>query len=103
VGEVGLGISTSPDHCSHISLKPAFVASNFGREGLRTKSTTGASHFALSASGSLVYVPGERLPLPRKLIWADRKGFTSNRFRKFAALGLYRAASPAHGPTGDYD
>ncbi len=46
-------------------------------DGILADSTTGAAQYALSASGTLVYAPGEPGGGARTLLWVDRKGGTS--------------------------
>jgi hypothetical protein len=46
-------------------------------EGVATRNTTGAAQFAMSARGSLVYVPGEAELAPRQLVWINRDGTTT--------------------------
>ena len=43
-------------------------------EGVLADSTTGAAQYALSASGTLVYAPGEARASERSLLWVDRQG-----------------------------
>ena len=43
-------------------------------QGLSGRSTTGAAQFAMSASGSLVYVPGEAANAPRQPVWITPEG-----------------------------
>jgi len=43
-------------------------------EGVLQSRTTGAAQYAISATGSLVYVAGEMQTDHRRLVWVDRKG-----------------------------
>jgi dipeptidyl aminopeptidase/acylaminoacyl peptidase len=43
-------------------------------ENIRQSTTVGAAHFSISATGSLVYVPGSTQPDQRKLVWVSRTG-----------------------------
>jgi len=46
-------------------------------DGILTDSTTGTAQYALSASGTMVYAPGEPGAEGRTLLWVDRKGATT--------------------------
>ena len=43
-------------------------------EGVVQSLTTGAAQYSVSATGSLVYVPGGAQAAQRRLVWVDRKG-----------------------------
>ena len=44
-------------------------------EGVVQSPTTGAAQYSISATGSLVYVPGTGVQAaPSRLVWVDRKG-----------------------------
>ena len=43
-------------------------------EGVRQSGSSGATHYGVSATGSLVYVPGGVQAAQRTLVWVDRKG-----------------------------
>jgi serine/threonine-protein kinase len=43
-------------------------------EGVSTSPLAGYAEFAVSANGTLVYLPGQRVDANRMLVWVDRKG-----------------------------
>ena len=43
-------------------------------EGVRHSASIAASQYSISATGSLVYVPGGAQAAPRRLVWVDRQG-----------------------------
>ena len=43
-------------------------------QGVAVDVNTGATHFAIAADGTLVYVPGNPTPNLRRLVWASRSG-----------------------------
>jgi Tol biopolymer transport system component len=53
-------------------------------EGVRHHASTGAAQYSVSATGSLVFVPGGAEAAPSTLVWVDRKG------------GEYALPAPAH-------
>jgi len=43
-------------------------------EGVLQSTTTGAAQYSISASGSLVYVPGDMQSAQRRMVWVNRNG-----------------------------
>lgn len=69
-----------------VTAPPATVV-----EGVRVDARSGAAHFSISPSGSLVYVPGRMTSTDRTLLWVDRHGETTpltNTTRPYSYVSL---------------
>jgi len=67
----GANLMAAPFDSQRLSLRGAGIPVV---EGVLESTTTGAAQYSISATGSLVYVPGSAVSAQSRLVWVTRNG-----------------------------